>query len=60
MLERRAARTARTLFARIAVRLLTLAACIALNHQLGPGRAIANYAAAHHVASAALGVFRAA
>ena len=39
-------RTPRNLFARIAVRLLALAACISLNHQLGrPSRAIANYTA---------------
>lgn len=45
-LERHGARTPRNLFARIAVRLLTLAACITLNHQLGrPSRAIANYTA---------------
>lgn len=45
-LERHGARTARNLRARIATRLLTLAACIRLNHQLGqPSRAIANYTA---------------
>lgn len=45
-LERHGARTPRNLFARIATRLLTLAACISLNHQLGrPSRAIANYTA---------------
>jgi len=45
-LERHGARTPRNLFARIAVRLLALAACIRLNHQLGrPSRAIANYTA---------------
>ena len=45
-LERHGARTPRNLFARIAVRLLALAACISLNHQLGrPSRAIANYTA---------------
>jgi DDE family transposase len=45
-LERHGARTPRNLFARVAVRLLALAACIALNHQLGrPSRAIANYTA---------------
>ena len=39
-LERHGARTPRNLFARIAVRLLALAACISLNHQLGrPSRA---------------------
>jgi hypothetical protein len=43
-LERHGARTPRNLFARIATRLLALAACIALNHQLGrPSRAIADY-----------------
>jgi hypothetical protein len=43
-LERHGARTPRGLFARIAVRLLALAACISLNHQLGrPSRAIADY-----------------
>lgn len=45
-LERHGARTPRNLFARIAVRLLALAACISLNHQLGrPSRAIAAYTA---------------
>ena len=45
-LERHGARTPRNLFARIASRLLTLAACIRLNHQLGrPSRAIADYTA---------------
>ena len=45
-LERHGARTARNLRARIATRLLALAACIQLNHQLGrPSRAIANYTA---------------
>ena len=45
-LERHGARTPRNLFARIAVRLLALAACISLNHQLGrPSRAIADYTA---------------
>ena len=45
-LERHGARTPRNLFARIATRLLTLAACISLNHQLGrPSRAIADYTA---------------
>jgi hypothetical protein len=45
-LERHGARTPRNLFARIATRLLALAACICLNHQLGrPSRAIANYTA---------------
>jgi Transposase DDE domain len=45
-LERHGARTPRNLFARIAVRLLALAACISLNHQLGrPSRAIAEYTA---------------
>jgi len=45
-LERHGARTPRNLFARIAVRLLALAACISLNHRLGrPSRAIANYTA---------------
>ena len=43
-LERHGARTARNLRARIATRLLALAACIRLNHQLGlTSRAIANY-----------------
>ena len=45
-LERHGARTPRNLLARIALRLLTLAACISLNHQLGrPSRAIADYTA---------------
>jgi hypothetical protein len=45
-LERHGARTPRNLFARVAIRLLALAACIHLNHQLGrPSRAIANYTA---------------
>jgi hypothetical protein len=45
-LERHGARTPRNLMARIATRLLALAACIHLNHQLGrPSRAIANYTA---------------
>lgn len=45
-LERHGARSPRNLFARIAVRLLALAACIALNHKLGrPSRAIADYTA---------------
>ena len=45
-LERHGARTPRNLLARIAVRLLALAACITLNHQLGrPSRAIADYTA---------------
>jgi hypothetical protein len=45
-LERHGARTPRNLFARVAIRLLALAACIQLNHQLGrPSRAIANYTA---------------
>ena len=45
-LERHEARTPRNLFARIATRLLTLAACISLNHELGrPSRAIVNYTA---------------
>ena len=45
-LERHGARTPRNLFARVAVRLLALAACISLNHQLGrPSRAIAAYTA---------------
>src|SRR5438270_1757796 len=43
-LERHGARTPRNLFARIAVRLLALAACVTLNHRLGrPTRAIADY-----------------
>jgi hypothetical protein len=45
-LERHGARTTRNLRARIAARLLALAACIHLNHQLGQSsRAIANYTA---------------
>jgi len=45
-LERHGARTPRNLFARIAIRLLALAACISLNHQLGrPSRAIVDYTA---------------
>jgi Transposase DDE domain len=45
-LERHGARTPQNLAVRIAVRLLALAACIALNHQLGrPSRAIAAYTA---------------
>ena len=45
-LERHGARTTHNLRARIATRLLALAACIRLNHQLGrPSRAIANYTA---------------
>jgi len=45
-LERHGARTPRNVFARVAVRLLALAACITLNHQLGrPSRAIADYTA---------------
>lgn len=45
-LERHGARTPRNLRARIATRLLALAACIQLNHQLGrPSRAIADYTA---------------
>jgi hypothetical protein len=45
-LERHGARNPRNLFARIAVRLLALAACVALNHKLGrPSRAIADYTA---------------
>ena len=45
-LERHGARTPRNLFARIAIRLLALAACISLNHKLGrPSRAIADYTA---------------
>lgn len=45
-LERHGARTTENLRARIATRLLALAACIRLNHQLGrPSRAIANYTA---------------
>jgi hypothetical protein len=45
-LERHGARTPRNLFARIAARLLALAACISLNHKLGrPSRALADYTA---------------
>ena len=45
-LERHGARSPRNLLARIAVRLLALAACITLNHKLGrPSRAIADYTA---------------
>ena len=45
-LERHGARTTRNLRARIATRLLALAACVHLNHQLGrPSRAIATYTA---------------
>ncbi len=45
-LERHGARTLRNLYARIATRLLALAACISLNHQLGrPSRAIVDYTA---------------
>jgi hypothetical protein len=45
-LERHGARTPRNLFARIAIRLLTLAACINLNYTLGrPSRAIVDYTA---------------
>lgn len=45
-LERHGARTLENLRARIAQRLLTLAAAIALNHQLGrPSRALVNYCA---------------
>jgi hypothetical protein len=45
-LERHGARTPHNLRARIATRLLALAACIRLNHQLGlPSRAIAHYTA---------------
>ena len=45
-LERHGARSPRNLLARIATRLLALAACISLNHQLGrPSRAIADYTA---------------
>ena len=45
-LERHGARSPRNLLARIAARLLTLAACVALNHKLGrPSRAIADYTA---------------
>src|SRR5205823_9643163 len=45
-LERHGARTLHNLAARIATRLLTLAACVSLNHQLGrPSRALADYTA---------------
>jgi len=45
-LERHGARTPRNRFARIATRLLALAACISLNHQLRrPSRAIVDYTA---------------
>jgi hypothetical protein len=45
-LERHGARTLHNLHARIALRLLALAACISLNHRLGrPSRAIADYTA---------------
>jgi hypothetical protein len=45
-LKRHGARSAHNLRGRIATRLLALAACIRLNHQLGPpSRAIANYTA---------------
>src|SRR5215210_554531 len=45
-LERHGARTPRNLFVRIAVRLLALAACISLNHQLQrPSRALVDYTA---------------
>jgi Transposase DDE domain len=45
-LERHGARTPHNLLARIATRLLALAACISLNHQLGrASRSIANYTA---------------
>src|SRR5262249_50141774 len=45
-LERHGARTPRNLGARIATRLLALAACITLNHQLDrPSRALADYTA---------------
>ena len=45
-LERHGARTPRNLVVRIAARLLALAACIWLNHQLGrPSRAIVDYTA---------------
>lgn len=44
-LERHGARTLENLRARVASRLLTLAACISLNHQLGrPSRSLADYA----------------
>jgi hypothetical protein len=45
-LERHGARTPRNLLVRIAVRLLALAACISLNHQLQrPSRALVDYTA---------------
>lgn len=45
-LERHGARTLRNLRARIAQRMLALAACIALNHRLGrPSRALVDYVA---------------
>jgi hypothetical protein len=45
-LERHGARTITNLHARIASRLLTLAACISLNHQLGrPSRSLVDYVA---------------
>jgi hypothetical protein len=45
-LERHGARTLHNLAARIATRLLALAACVSLNHQLGrPSRALAAYTA---------------
>jgi hypothetical protein len=45
-LERHGARTITNLYARIASRLLTLAACISLNHQLGrPSRSLVAYVA---------------
>jgi len=45
-LERHGARTLHNLQARIGLRLLTLAACVSLNHRLGrPSRAIADYTA---------------
>jgi hypothetical protein len=43
-LERHGARTPHNLRARIATRLLALAACVTLNHQLGrPSRSLAPY-----------------
>ena len=45
-LERHGARTLHNLAVRVSLRLLALAACISLNHQLGrPSRAIADYTA---------------
>ncbi|MDE3130514.1 MAG: IS982 family transposase [Acidobacteriota bacterium] len=45
-LERHGARTLHNLAVRVALRLLALAACISLNHQLGrPSRALADYTA---------------